>query len=263
MRRGEVRTLRLPRGTGHEQQGRRFGVVVQADALLPRSKVLVAPTSRSARPATFRPDIAVGDTTTRVVCNILDKPLEPVRACRANRRADRRRRRQPPWRSRRPTQRCRAVGRRHRTADGAGPDLTVTALHCAPLDARRAEAMARRQVSSVHPSHCAVVSSRGQVSASPPMERTAALGRVGPAISVLSQHQTAPSGRRPHTCRRPTLIAVNAPAGCSGNSPPSPCPQHSAANTIQTLPSTDFDGGLPISDLLHGISLRFQVNTKP
>ena len=67
MRRGEVRTLRLPRGTEHEQQGRRFGVVVQADALLPRSTVLVAPTSRSARPATFRPEIAVGDTTTRVL----------------------------------------------------------------------------------------------------------------------------------------------------------------------------------------------------
>ena len=26
MRRGEVRPLRLPKGTGHEQQGRRYGV---------------------------------------------------------------------------------------------------------------------------------------------------------------------------------------------------------------------------------------------
>ena len=67
MRRGEVRPLRLLRGTGHEQQGRRFGVVIQADALLPRSTVLVAPTSRRARPATFRPEIAVGDTSTRVL----------------------------------------------------------------------------------------------------------------------------------------------------------------------------------------------------
>ena len=67
MRRGEVRPLRLPRGTGHEQQGRRFGVVVQADALLPRSTVLVAPTSRSARAASFRPEISIADTTTRVL----------------------------------------------------------------------------------------------------------------------------------------------------------------------------------------------------
>ena len=29
----------------HEQQGRRFGIVVQSDALLRRSAVLVAPTS--------------------------------------------------------------------------------------------------------------------------------------------------------------------------------------------------------------------------
>ena len=67
MRRGDVLTLRLPKGTGHEQHGRRFGVVVQADALLPRSTVLVAPTSRSAKPATFRPAITVDGTSTRVL----------------------------------------------------------------------------------------------------------------------------------------------------------------------------------------------------
>ena len=67
MRRGDVLTLRLPKGTGHEQHGRRFGVVVQADALLPRSTVLVAPTSRSAKPATFRPEITVDGTSTRVL----------------------------------------------------------------------------------------------------------------------------------------------------------------------------------------------------
>ena len=39
----------------HEQRGRRFGVLAQSDALLPRSVVQVAPTSTSARPATFRP----------------------------------------------------------------------------------------------------------------------------------------------------------------------------------------------------------------
>ena len=67
MRRGDVLTLRLPKGRGHEQQGRRFGVVVQADALLPRSTVLVAPTSRSVKPATFRPEITVDGASTRVL----------------------------------------------------------------------------------------------------------------------------------------------------------------------------------------------------
>jgi mRNA interferase MazF len=51
----DVHEFRLPRGTGHEQQGRRYGAIVQANELLPRSVVLVAPTSRSARPASFRP----------------------------------------------------------------------------------------------------------------------------------------------------------------------------------------------------------------
>ena len=67
MRRGDIHALRLPQGSGHEQHGRRFGVVVQADAFLPRSTVLVAPTSRSAKPATFRPEITVGGTSTRVL----------------------------------------------------------------------------------------------------------------------------------------------------------------------------------------------------
>ena len=68
MRRGDVFELRLPRGVGHQQQGRRFGVVVQSDALLPRSIVLVAPTSTRARPASFRPVIELeGQQTTVLV----------------------------------------------------------------------------------------------------------------------------------------------------------------------------------------------------
>ena len=67
MRRGDVFELRLPRGVGHEQQGRRFGVVVQSDAMLPRSVVLVAPTSTSARPASFRPVIELGGQATAVL----------------------------------------------------------------------------------------------------------------------------------------------------------------------------------------------------
>ena len=67
MRRGDVFALRLPKGVGREQRGRRFGVVVQSDAMLPRSVVLVAPTSTSARPASFRPEIDLDGTTTRVL----------------------------------------------------------------------------------------------------------------------------------------------------------------------------------------------------
>lgn len=67
MRRGEVDRFRLPKGVGHEQHGARYGIVVQADELLPRSVVIVAPTSRSARPASFRPEVTVADATTRVL----------------------------------------------------------------------------------------------------------------------------------------------------------------------------------------------------
>lgn len=67
MLRGDVYRFTLPRGVGHEQHGDRFGVIVQADELLPRSVVLVAPTSRSARPASFRPEIEVDGDATRVL----------------------------------------------------------------------------------------------------------------------------------------------------------------------------------------------------
>ena len=67
MLRGDIHELRMPRGQGHEQQGRRFGVVVQANEFLPRSVVLIAPTSRSARSASFRPEIHVFDEIARVL----------------------------------------------------------------------------------------------------------------------------------------------------------------------------------------------------
>ncbi|MDQ6614216.1 MAG: type II toxin-antitoxin system PemK/MazF family toxin [Actinomycetota bacterium] len=67
MRRNDVYRLRIPKGTGHEQQGPRYGVVVQADALLPRSVVLIAPTSRSARTASFRPQADVAGEATKVL----------------------------------------------------------------------------------------------------------------------------------------------------------------------------------------------------
>lgn len=67
MLRGDVYRFKLPKAVGHEQHGDRFGVVVQADELLPRSVVLVAPTSRRARPASFRPEIEVEGEITRVL----------------------------------------------------------------------------------------------------------------------------------------------------------------------------------------------------
>jgi mRNA interferase MazF len=65
--RGDVYRFRLPRAVGHEQHGDRYGVVVQADEFLPRSVVVVAPTSRSARPASFRPEAEIAGETTRVL----------------------------------------------------------------------------------------------------------------------------------------------------------------------------------------------------
>jgi mRNA interferase MazF len=67
VQRGDIFALRLPKGVGHEQKGRRFGVVVQSDAFLPRSVVLVALTSTSAKPASFRPEIEIDGTSTRVL----------------------------------------------------------------------------------------------------------------------------------------------------------------------------------------------------
>ena len=67
MLRGDIHQFRPPRGPGHEQQGRRYGVIVQANELLPRSVVLVAPTSHSARAASFRPEIDLLGETTRVL----------------------------------------------------------------------------------------------------------------------------------------------------------------------------------------------------
>jgi mRNA interferase MazF len=67
VQRGDVYRLKVPKGIGHEQQGERFGVVVQSDALLPRSVVVVAPTSRRARPSSFRPEVIVAGDSTRVL----------------------------------------------------------------------------------------------------------------------------------------------------------------------------------------------------
>ncbi len=65
--RGEV--YRLPaRGMGHEQQGRRYAVVLQPDWLT-LSTWVVAFTSTSARETSFRPPVEIQDRRTLVMCD--------------------------------------------------------------------------------------------------------------------------------------------------------------------------------------------------
>ncbi|WP_322754243.1 type II toxin-antitoxin system PemK/MazF family toxin [Frankia sp. Cas3] len=65
--RGDVYQMRAPRDArGHEQRGNRYAVIVQSD-LLPLSTWLVAPTSTSARPASFRPEVEIDNQATRVL----------------------------------------------------------------------------------------------------------------------------------------------------------------------------------------------------
>ena len=67
MTRGEIYRIRLAAGRGREQAGARYAVIVQAEELLGLSTAIVAPTSRSAAPATFRPEIDFAGETTRVL----------------------------------------------------------------------------------------------------------------------------------------------------------------------------------------------------
>ena len=65
--RGDIHHLNAPRSArGHEQQGRRFAVVLQSDDLM-LSMLLVAPTSRSATPSSFRPTIDVEGERTQLL----------------------------------------------------------------------------------------------------------------------------------------------------------------------------------------------------
>lgn len=68
MVRGEVFRLPARRGArGHEQRGARYAVIVQADEFLDLSTTLAAPTSTSARPASFRPTITLAARETSVL----------------------------------------------------------------------------------------------------------------------------------------------------------------------------------------------------
>ncbi len=68
MVRGEL--FRLPSSAGaggHEQRGARYAVIVQADEFLGLSTTIVAPTSTSARAASFRPVIEIAGGHTRAL----------------------------------------------------------------------------------------------------------------------------------------------------------------------------------------------------
>ena len=67
--RGEVYRL-VARGSGHEQRGRRFAVVLQPDWLA-LSTWVVAFTSTSARATSFRPAVTITGRETLVLCDQL------------------------------------------------------------------------------------------------------------------------------------------------------------------------------------------------
>jgi mRNA interferase MazF len=64
--RGEVFQF-VARGEGHAQRGPRFAVVLQP-GYLALSTLLIAPTSMSARPTLFRPEVTVLNRQTLVLC---------------------------------------------------------------------------------------------------------------------------------------------------------------------------------------------------
>jgi mRNA interferase MazF len=52
------------------QHGQRYGVIVQADELATLSTVVICPTSQSAAPASFRPQIDLGESRAQVLCEM-------------------------------------------------------------------------------------------------------------------------------------------------------------------------------------------------
>ena len=65
---------------GHEQRGPRYAVAIQSDAIL-LSTLIVAPTSTSAQPAIFRPEIEMDGSRTLVL-------LDQMRTVDASRLGD-------------------------------------------------------------------------------------------------------------------------------------------------------------------------------
>lgn len=69
--RGDVYRPRAARdAAGHEQQGRRYAVVLQSDDLN-LSTAIVAPTSTTAHPYVFRPEVTVRGEPTRLMLDQL------------------------------------------------------------------------------------------------------------------------------------------------------------------------------------------------
>lgn len=66
MIRGAVYRVDLGRARGHEQRGRRFGLLVSPTDS-PLSVATIVPTSRSARPAVHRPSCEVAGDMTRLL----------------------------------------------------------------------------------------------------------------------------------------------------------------------------------------------------
>lgn len=71
MVRGDLHEINLPARHGRVQHGRRYAVIVQADDLLALSTVVICPTSRSAFPASFHPEVAILDEPTQVLCEMV------------------------------------------------------------------------------------------------------------------------------------------------------------------------------------------------
>lgn len=71
MVRGDVYAIKLPRGRGRVQHGRRFAVIVQADDLLALSTIVVCPTSSSTPAASFHPEVTIADERTRIMCEMI------------------------------------------------------------------------------------------------------------------------------------------------------------------------------------------------
>lgn len=64
---GAVHEIRALLGArGNEQQGRRYGVIIQSDRFS-TSTIAVAPTSSSAGPAIYRPEIVLNGEKTRIL----------------------------------------------------------------------------------------------------------------------------------------------------------------------------------------------------
>jgi mRNA interferase MazF len=66
-----VHEIVLPRRRGRVQHGRRYAVIVQADELLALSTIVICPTSQSTPPASFHPEISIGEAPTRVMCEMV------------------------------------------------------------------------------------------------------------------------------------------------------------------------------------------------